>query len=542
MSADQPTPSGSKPVELVPISLVAHYVFCPRRAWLEAAGETSPDSWQMAVGETAHAGTDDARTGRPGKLRGVEVRSERLGLTGRCDTVEVDKDGRLTVVEYKATPVRRRPELTNPMRVQVILQAEALRDMGFDVVGQAVYFIGHKTRLPVPSGPTDIAAAIEAVEATKVTVDAPLAPQPLEDDPRCASCSHASVCMPDERHLTTTGRRVVVVDPGTEVIHLTTPGARASTREGRLIVRHNGEQIASVPLERAQAVVVHGNVDLSSGLIRELLWRRLPVVWCSSSGKVVGWATSAHSPNGAARVAQHVESAQGHLGLAREFVAAKITNQATLLRRLGTPGETLTSMRALCARAAKASSLDTLLGLEGEAASEYFSAFNTMFKGPGLVFRDVFHSRTRRPALDPINACLNFAYALLLSDCLRAVIACGLDPHAGFLHSSSRNKPALALDLCEEFRAPVADSTVVGAINNGELKPGDFSNTLGSTQLRQAGRRTLIAAYERRVTTKFHHPTFGYEITWRRAMEVQARLVLGVLDGTQQRYLGVRTR
>jgi CRISPR-associated protein Cas1 len=542
MLSDQPALSDSKPVDLIPISLVAHYVFCPRRAWLEAAGETNPDSWQMAIGETAHTTTDETRTGRPRALRGVKVRSERLGITGRCDTVEVDEDGRLTVVEYKATPVRRRPEITNPMRVQIILQVEALRDMGFDVIGQAVYFIGHKTRVPVVPGPNDVAAATEAVKVTKNTIEAPLAPQPLEDDPRCASCSHASICMPDERRLTTISRRVVVADPGTEVIHLTTPGARASTREGRLIVRKDEEQIASLPLERAQAVIVHGNVDLSGGLIRELLWRHLPVVWCSSSGRVVGWATSTHSPNGAARVAQHVASAQGHLGLAREFVVAKITNQATLLRRLGTPGETLTRMRAISAMAAKASSLDTLLGLEGRAANEYFSAFTTMFKGPGLAFRDVFISRTRRPALDPINACLNFVYALLLSDCLRAVVACGLDPHAGFLHSSSRNKPALALDLCEEFRAPVADSAVIGAINNGELKPGDFNDTLGFTQLRQDGRRTLIAAYERRVTTKFHHPTFGYEVTWRRAMEVQARLVLGVLDGTQKRYLGVRTR
>lgn len=153
-----------------------------------------------------------------------------------------------------------------------------------------------------------------------------------------------------------------------------------------------------------------------------------------------------------------------------------------------------------------------------------------------------FRGRVRRPATDPVNAALNYAYALLLADMVRAVLACGLDPHHGFLHSSGRNKPALALDLAEEFRAAVAESTVLGAFNNGELKRQDFSTTLGSTTLRDRGRKVLVAAYERRVSGRFRHPTFGYELTWRRAMEVQARLVLGVLDGSMPRYVGVRTR
>jgi CRISPR-associated protein Cas1 len=122
---------------------------------------------------------------------------------------------------------------------------------------------------------------------------------------------------------------------------------------------------------------------------------------------------------------------------------------------------------------------------------------------------------------------------LLVSDVIRAILACGLDPHAGFLHSPERNKPALALDLCEEFRAPVADSVVLGAFNNGELSAKDFTGVLGTVSLRDKGRKQLIAAYERRVGQEFRHPTFGYSVTWRRAMEIQARMVLGAIDGTQ---------
>lgn len=199
-------------------------------------------------------------------------------------------------------------------------------------------------------------------------------------------------------------------------------------------------------------------------------------------------------------------------------------------------------MRDLARRAATAPSLDDLLGLEGDAAARYFGLFHTLLS-PGVLESGItISTRSGRPARDPVNAALNYAYALLLGDVIRAIVGCGLDPHAGFLHSSSRNKPALALDLCEEFRAPVADSAVIRAFNNREIGPGDFSSVLGVTRFRDTGRRALIAAYERRVQEKFRHPVFGYKTTWRRAMEIQARMILGVIDGTQTRYRGIRVR
>ena len=291
------------------------------------------------------------------------------------------------------------------------------------------------------------------------------------------------------------------------------------------------------------ALVLHGNIDVSSGLTRELLWRRVPIMWCSGTGRLVGWASSAVAPNGGPRSRQHVASAQGHLGLAREFVAAKVCNQATLLRRHGSAPAVVETLRELQSRARSAESIPELFGIEGDAAARYFASFETMLSVRVREEQALrFHTRTRRPARDPVNAALNFCYGLLLADVIRAVVACGLDPHAGFLHSSERNKPALALDLCEEFRAPVADSAVIHAFNNGELKSSNFSDVVGSTRLRDEGRTALIRTYERRVMTQFRHPIFGYSVTWRRAMEIQARLVLGLIDGTQTAYKGIWTR
>lgn len=527
--------------DLLPISLVAQHAFCPRRAWLEAMGEKA-DSFQMAVGTDAHGRSDDPSASRGSVHRAVEVASLDLGVIGRCDAIEIGHDGQVTVVEYKATPVRRRSEVTEPTVVQLALQVSALLEAGVTVAGGAVWFTEHRTRVAVPIGPAELALARSHVDGVRAVLAGQGAPPPLEDDPRCRRCSHAGICLPEERSLGVV-RRPKAADPYADVVHLATPGARASIRSGRIRIVKGAEELGSVPIERVHAVVVHGNCDVSSGLLRELLWRRLPVVWCSGAGRVIGWASSASSPNGGVRVRQHVLSERGHLGLARAFVAAKIGNQATLLRRHGDATATVAELRTLQRRAATASSLPELFGIEGDAAARYFDQFATMLR-PAVRRREGigFSARTRRPARDPVNAALNYCYGLLLADIIRAVVACGLDPHAGFLHSSGRNKPALALDLGEEFRAPIADAVVVAAFNNGELKASSFSDAAGTTRLRDAGRSALIGGYERRVQTEFVHPVFGYRVTWRRAMEIQARLVLGVIDGTQSGYKGVVIR
>ena len=217
--------------------------------------------------------------------------------------------------------------------------------------------------------------------------------------------------------------------------------------------------------------------------------------------------------------------------------ATVVEYKATPVRRKAEVTAPMTVQLALQAQALRESGYEVkgaAVYFTSTRSASYFSAFETMLtsevcEGQGLRFE----ARTRRPARDPVNAALNFCYGLLLADTVRAIVACGLDPHAGFLHSSGRNKPALALDLCEELRAPVADAVVIAAFNNGEIKARDFTSVTGSTRLRDDGRAALIRAYERRVMTRFRHPLFGYQVTWRRAMEIQARLILGVIDGTQ---------
>lgn len=528
--------------EQLPISLVAHTVFCPRRAWLEAVGE-QVDSYAIQAGYQAHGQVDDPKASRPLTLRSVEVSHPGLAISGRCDVIRGDLASGVEIVEYKSTPVRRKPEVRPAHVVQLALQRLCLEDMGVSVLGQAVYFTNHEVLQPVRLSPKDLAEAVDWVDRTREIVEAHAAPEPLEDDARCRGCSHAEVCLPDEHHLMRHSRSISVSNPDAEIVHLMTLGSRASLKSGRLHVVKADEELASIPFERVLGLVVHGNVDLSSALVRECLWNGLTIVWCSTRGRVVGWARTAESPAGLARAIQHSRSLQGDLPIAREMLATKVSNQATQIRRNGPAASaTADAMRRITTQMRKATSIAELFGLEGHAAALYFEAFPTLLRPTGLWIVADWPGRTGRRATDQLNCALNFAYGLLLTDCVRALVACGLDPSAGFIHSSSRNKPALALDLLEEFRAPVADSVVVGATNNGEVKPTMFTSLMGDVRLSEAGRRALTVAYERRLQSEIRHSVFGYRVSWRRCMEVQARLLRGTLDGSQPRYVGMRTR
>lgn len=525
----------------IPISLVAHTVFCPRRAWIESVGE-SVDSLNIEAGSAAHTRVDSRRDERRLASRSVDVSHDGLDIVGRCDVVETTGEG-LRVVEYKAAPGRRSTVVTEAQQVQLALQGMALEDAGHRVAGYGVHFTtSHRTvDVPITSEVRERARA--AVETTRRVIEGDEAPAALVDDPRCRFCSHYSVCLPDERQDREVSR-VMPSHPDGQTLHLTAPGSRAALRKGRLLVVRGDEELASLPVERVDALVVHGNVDVSSAALRELMWQGRTVLWCSYSGYLVGYARTARSPNGLARHLQHRHVAEGDMELAREFIVAKVANQATQLRRSApeVPAQVIKDLRSAQRRLATTASVSEVLAVEGSAAAQYFRWFPTMLKPLATFARSAWPGRSGRGATDPLNVALNVAYGLLAADLTRAVLTCGLDPHAGFVHSPGRNKPALALDLMEQFRAPVADSAVITALNNGELRENMYSTALGSWRLRDAGRKAIVRSYERRVHQEFTHPTYGYKITWRRAMEVQARMVLGVIDGTQDTYRGIRVR
>lgn len=183
----------------------------------------------------------------------------------------------------------------------------------------------------------------------------------------------------------------------------------------------------------------------------------------------------------------------------------------------------------------KAADLDQLRGIEGYAAKAYFAAFKCMVRGDRTAF--AMTERSRRPPRDPINAMLSFVYTLLVNECIAACESVGLDPQVGFLHALRPGRPALALDLMEELRAPIADRLVLTLINRGQIKPDDFIDRPGGgIHLVEDARKTLLAAYQKRKQEEISHLIIGSKVPYGLIAHVQARLLARYLRGDVPSY------
>jgi CRISPR-associated protein Cas1 len=274
----------------------------------------------------------------------------------------------------------------------------------------------------------------------------------------------------------------------------------------------------SVPAQTVEQVVLMGNPQVTGDALTYALELGMPVHYLTSFGKYLGSALPGYSRNGALRLAQHelYRDTERRLELVKAIVSAKIQNQSTLLYRhlAETP---LKDHKKLVFQKA---TLDEVRGVEGIAAKDYFAQWSTLLKEPWS-----FPGRNRRPPTDPVNALLSFAYGLLRVQVTAAVHIVGLDPYIGYLHEVSRGQPAMVLDLMEEFRPLVADSLVLSVLHKREIQPDDFTESLGAYRLSDEGRKRFLQAFERKMNDEFKHPIFDYRCTYRRAIELQARLL-----------------
>jgi CRISPR-associated endonuclease Cas1 len=278
--------------------------------------------------------------------------------------------------------------------------------------------------------------------------------------------------------------------------------------------------------------------------------REIPVTWQSFGGWFIGHTVGTGHKNVEIRTAQYRASfdSAACLRIAKGLVVAKIQNCRTLLRRNWKAGDAperlLEDFKRDIDQARRIGGLPELLGVEGNAAARYFGAFaNAIARDSEREpFAFDFTRRNRRPPADPVNALLSYAYSLLVRTWTVTLSAVGFDPYRGFYHQPRYGRPALALDLMEPFRPLIADSSVLQAINNGEVKPSDFISAAGSVSLSADGRKRFIAAFERRLSHEVTHPIFGYKVTYRRLLELQARLLARHLLGELDDYPNFVTR
>jgi CRISPR-associated protein Cas1 len=311
-------------------------------------------------------------------------------------------------------------------------------------------------------------------------------------------------------------------------------------------VKKDGEILAEARLKDVDHVVICGNVQIGTQAVHVLCEAGIPVVYLSTGHWFYAVTHGMGLRNAYDRAAQFATSGDAVrcLAFAKAVVAAKGANQRTLLRRNAQPepADALSEMAGLLEHAGRFADAEALLGLEGLLARAYFGSFARMLKQPDLAERFQIEGRSRRPPPDPVNALLSFGYALLAKECTVALMAVGLDPWWGLYHKPRHGRPALALDLMEEFRPLIVDSAVITAVNTGMLARQDFVIGHNGCVLRDTGRKAFIRAYEARCDQIVTHPILGYRVSWRVMVRLQARLLARWLRGDLPAYQGVTTR
>ena len=335
-------------------------------------------------------------------------------------------------------------------------------------------------------------------------------PPPLRDSPKCPRCSLVGICLPDEvNHFRRTGgtpRPIAVRRDEMLPLYVQANNARLAKKGETITISEEDGPTTTARLIDVSQVVLMGNVRMTTPCLHELMRREIPVTWHSYGGWFLGHTVGVGHKNVELREAQYRASFTPavSLGVSRSLVAAKIRNSRTMIRRNWRGEEqerelVMNTLRRLADRTRHATDSSILLGLEGEAASVYFRAFAGLLgprageDGDGATALPAFRfdRRNRRPPTDPVNALLSFAYAMLTRTFTVTLSAIGFDVYRGFYHRPRYGRPALALDLMEPFRPIVADSTVLQAINNGEVRPDDFLHG-GAGYRAEAGRTQAV--------------------------------------------------
>ena len=537
--------------------------------------------------------------------RSAMLSSSRLDVVAKMDLIEVKVKARseddffalreaqsVTPVDYKAGAPRQgndQNELWDADKMQLGLQILVLRDNGYTCDEGVIYYRATKQRVRLVMTAEIEAWIIERIAAARVVAASPTIPPPLVNSPKCVRCSLAPVCLPDETRLlvgarrlpsevsripanaaATAPRRLIAARDDERALYLNTQGYRVGVKSERLVIKDGDSVIDEVRMNDVTHVALFGNIQLSTQAVQELCEQEIPVAYFSMGGWFYGLTRGHGLKNVHTRIRQFAAAANPLqcLALAQKIVQAKIRNHRTMLMRLHVqpPAAAVQGMKEIAGRVPSARGLDELLGMEGAAAALYFQNFAGMIKVgeddlddeiPGLemtqsaekkrkaeaeAFTFDFTQRRRRPPTDPVNALLSLAYSLLAKDCTIASLAVGFDPYVGFYHQPRHGRPALALDLMEEFRPLIAESTVLTAINNRMIQSGHFVRAGDAVNLSPQGRKAFFQAYEQRMNALITHPVFDYKVSYRRVLELQARLLARHLTGEIPEYVPMVTR
>lgn len=570
--------------DLIPARMLNEFAYCPRLCYIEWVQGEFLDSADTVDGRFQHRRVDTDSGKVPEKFETFHARSVYLsgnssGITCRIDLLE-GNGGHVTPVDYKRGEAPDIPEgAYEPERVQLCAQGLVLRENGFVCDEGIAYFVKSKKKVPIAFDDALVSRTMELIAALRIAATQGEMPPPLQHSPKCNRCSLAGICLPDEVTLLKemdaadgeihtevddeTGREVgtkeevaLKAGPAGRIrrllpsrddaipVYVVGRGNTVRKKEERLEIWSPEGKVSEPRLREISQLSLYGGVEITTPAMVELMQRGVPVIHFTHGGWFQGICLGTTHKNVELRIHQFqcAMDPKKSILLARKAVAGKIKNCRTLMRRNDSKRSTcsLSLLAKLAAEAKAASSSQSLLGIEGAAAECYFSQFANLLKEGGKDFS--FDNRNRRPPKDPVNAVLSYLYGILVKDLFVTLLAVGFDPYLGFYHRPRYGRPALALDMMEEFRPLIADSVAINLFNNEEISRNDFIKTRAGVSLTSNGKKAVVAGYERRMETEIVHPIFGYKVSYRRVLEVQARLLARAISGEIREYPPFCTR
>lgn len=314
-----------------------------------------------------------------------------------------------------------------------------------------------------------------------------------------------------------------------------------------IVVYEDKDEIGRVPLHNLEAVVSYGYTGASPALMYACAQKNVSICFMSQSGGFMARVVGETCGNVSLRKRQYLlsENMEESTRIARNFIIGKIYNARWTVERcvrehgMRLDVDKLKRVSVFLQTAVKSvgnsENLDVLRGIEGEAASVYFSVFDDFILQQKEMF--VFKNRNRRPPLDRVNALLSYTYTLLAHTCAGALEAVGLDPYVGFLHRDRPGRTSLALDLMEELRAVLADRFVLSLINKRIVSPDGFKEKEnGAIIMEDETKKTVLAAWQNRKQEMLTHPFLEEKVEWGMIPYVQALLLARYLRGDLDEY------
>ena len=327
-------------------------------------------------------------------------------------------------------------------------------------------------------------------------------------------------------------------------LYVTTQGAYLHQEGETVVASVDHADVLRLPIHTLAGIVCFGQVSCSPPLLGLCGERGVHVSFLTEWGKFLARVTGPVSGNVLLRREQvrRSEDRAAACELSRSFVLGKLANSRTVLQRTQRDhgpdpviARSVDVVADVLRRVQRAADTETLRGLEGEAATAYFTAFDGML----LSQKDVFSMRTRsrRPPLDPLNALLSFLYTILAHDCEAALESVGLDPQIGFLHALRPGRPSLALDLMEEFRAILADRVALSLINLNQITGKGFTTTeSGAVVMDNETRKAVLQTWQKKKQETIQHPFLDEKVEVGLLPYAQALLLARHLRGDLDAY------